>query len=148
MKPVIILVRGIQGSGKTTLAKNLVKYDNKLVRINRDDIRAMLCTEWSYAFESVVIKMQLSMVKAALDKGYSVVIDDVSNLNEKTINRLKQTFPNTEIQLKDICLLTDVNECIRRDALRENPIGEKVIRETYNRYIDVIEHYTSMNKVK
>lgn len=146
MKPVIILVRGIQGSGKTTLAKNLVKYGNKLVRINRDDIRAMLCTEWSYAFESVVIKMQLSMVKAALDKGYSVVIDDVSNLNEKTINRLKQTFPNTEIQLKDICLLTDVNECIRRDALRENPIGEKVIRETYNRYIDVIEHYTSMNK--
>lgn len=140
MKPVIILVRGIQGSGKTTLAKNLVKYDNKLVRINRDDIRAMLCTEWSYAFESVVIKMQLSMVKAALDKGYSVVIDDVSNLNEKTINRLKQTFPNTEIQLKDICLLTDVNECIRRDALRENPIGETVIRETYNRYIDVIEH--------
>lgn len=146
MKPVIILVRGIQGSGKTTLAKNLVKYDNKLVRINRDDIRTMLCTEWSYAFESIVIKMQLSMVKAALDKGYSVVIDDVSNLNEKTINRLKQTFPNTEIQLKDICLLTDVNECIRRDALRENPIGEKVIRETYNRYIDVIEHYTSMNK--
>lgn len=146
MKPVIILVRGIQGSGKTTLAKNLVKYDNKLVRVNRDDIRAMLCTEWSYAFESVVIKMQLSMVKAALDKGYSVVIDDVSNLNEKTINRLKQTFPNTEIQLKDICLLTDVDECIRRDALRENPIGEKVIRETYNRYIDVIQHYTSMNK--
>ena len=140
MKPVIILVRGIQGSGKTTLAKNLVKYDNKLVRINRDDIRAMLCTEWSYAFESVVIKMQLSMVKAALDKGYSVVIDDVTNLNEKTINRLKQTFPNTEIQLKDICLLTDVNECIRRDALRENPIGETIIRETYNRYIDVIEH--------
>lgn len=146
MKPIIILVRGIQGSGKTTLAKNLVKYDNKLVRVNRDDIRAMLCTEWSYAFESVVIKILLSMVKAALDKGYSVVIDDVSNLNEKTINRLKQTFPNTEIQLKDICLLTDVNECIRRDALRENPIGEKVIRETYNRYIDVIEHYTSMNK--
>jgi len=146
MKPTIILVRGIQGSGKTTLAKNLVKYDNKLVRINRDDIRAMLCTEWSYAFESVVIKMQLSMVKEALDKGYSVIIDDVSNLNEKTINRLKRTFPNTEIQLKDICLLTDVNECIRRDALRENPIGEKVIRETYNRYIEVIEHYASMNK--
>lgn len=146
MKPTIILVRGIQGSGKTTLAKNLVKYDNKLVRINRDDIRAMLCTEWSYAFESVVIKMQLSMVKEALDKGYSVVIDDVSNLNEKTINRLKRTFPNTEIQLKDICLLTDVNECIRRDTLRENPIGEKVIRETYNRYIEVIEHYASMNK--
>ena len=146
MKPTIILVRGIQGSGKTTLAKNLVKYDNKLVRINRDDIRAMLCTEWSYAFESVVIKMQLSMVKEALDKGYSVVIDDVSNLNEKTINRLKRTFPNTEIKLKDICLLTDVNECIRRDALRENPIGEKVIRETYNRYIEVIEHYASMNK--
>lgn len=146
MKPTIILVRGIQGSGKTTLAKNLVKYDNKLVRINRDDIRAMLCTEWSYAFESVVIKMQLSIVKEALDKGYSVIIDDVSNLNEKTINRLKRTFPNTEIQLKDICLLTDVNECIRRDALRENPIGEKVIRETYNRYIEVIEHYASMNK--
>ena len=146
MKPVIILVRGIQGSGKTTLAKNLVKYDNKLVRVNRDDIRAMLCTEWSYAFESIVIKMQLSMVKAALDKGYSVVIDDVSNLNENTINRLKQTFPGVEIQMKDICLLTPLDECIRRDALRKNPIGETIIKETYNRYVDVIEHYVSMKK--
>ena len=146
MKPVIILVRGIQGSGKTTLAKNLVKYDNMLVRINRDDIRAMLCTEWSYAFEKVVVKMQLSMVKAALDKGYSVVIDDVSNLNENTINRLKQTFPDVEIQMKDICLLTPLEECIKRDAIRENPIGEEVIKETYNRYVDIIEHYVSMKK--
>lgn len=29
--------------------------------------------------------------------------------------------------------------CIERDSKRENPIGEKVIRETYNRYKHIIE---------
>jgi predicted kinase len=29
---------------------------------------------------------------------------------------------------------TPLEECLRRDSLRDNPIGEKVIRDTYYRY--------------
>ena len=32
-----------------------------------------------------------------------------------------------------------LEECIERDSKRENPIGEKVITETYNKYKDTIE---------
>ena len=42
--PKIILCRGIQGNGKTTLAKQWALEDNEhRVRFNNDDIRNMLC---------------------------------------------------------------------------------------------------------
>lgn len=36
--------------------------------------------------------------------------------------------------------MSSVDECIRRDAMRPNPIGEKVIRQTWKRYKDFIIH--------
>ena len=37
----IILCRGIQGSGKTTWAKQYCKEHPNTIRVNRDDIRQM-----------------------------------------------------------------------------------------------------------
>lgn len=37
----IILCRGIQGSGKTTWAKQYCKEHPNSIRVNRDDIRAI-----------------------------------------------------------------------------------------------------------
>lgn len=38
----IILCRGIQGSGKTTWAKNYCNEHPNSTRVNRDDLRAMM----------------------------------------------------------------------------------------------------------
>lgn len=39
--PKLILCRGIQGSGKTTWAKQYCKEHPNTIRVNRDDIRQM-----------------------------------------------------------------------------------------------------------
>ena len=41
-----------------------------------------------------------------------------------------------EVEYKDFFI--PVEECIRRDAMRPNPIGEKVIKQTWRRYRDFI----------
>ena len=47
MKHELIILQGIQGSGKTTWAKNWVKEDPKhRVRFNQDDIRNMFGVYW------------------------------------------------------------------------------------------------------
>ena len=38
----IILCRGIQGSGKTTWAKNYCNEHPNSIRVNRDDLRAVM----------------------------------------------------------------------------------------------------------
>ena len=40
--PKLILCRGIQGSGKTTWAKQYCKEHPNSIRVNRDDIRAII----------------------------------------------------------------------------------------------------------
>jgi hypothetical protein len=75
-----------------------------------------------------------------MQKGWDIVIDNM-NLNPKDwefyegiVKTHNQTFPQLpyEIEYKDF--FTPVEECIRRDAMRPNPIGEQVIRATWKRY--------------
>jgi tRNA uridine 5-carbamoylmethylation protein Kti12 len=40
---------------------------------------------------------------------------------------------------------TPLEVCIERDSKRENPIGAKVITETYNRYKEYLESYGQTN---
>ena len=54
MKTILIL-RGLQGSGKTTFAKEWVNKDpESRVRFNRDDIRNMLGKYWVPKRESLI----------------------------------------------------------------------------------------------
>ena len=55
----IILCRGIQGSGKSTWAKQWVAEDPEhRVRFNNDDVRNMLGVYWVPSRESVVSTMR------------------------------------------------------------------------------------------
>ena len=150
MKHDLIILQGIQGSGKTTWAKNWVKEDPKhRVRFNQDDIRNMFGVYWVPSRESLVKTMHNSFLNEAMLEGYDIVLDNM-NLNQKTLNEIKEIVEefNKWISLSQIDLHYDIKyqtffdtpleECIARDSKRENPIGENVIRNTYNKYKDVI----------
>ena len=150
MKHELIILQGIQGSGKTTWAKNWVKEDPKhRVRFNQDDIRNMFGVYWVPSRESLVKTMHNSFLNEAMLEGYDIVLDNM-NLNQNTLNEIKEIVEefNKWISLSQIDLHYDIKyqtffdtpleECIARDAKRENPIGENVIRNTYNKYRDVI----------
>lgn len=135
----IILCRGIQGSGKTTFAKQWVLEDPEhRVRFNNADIRNMLGKYWVPSREPIVKIMKSSFISGAAIFRMDVVIDNM-NLNSKEIEYWKdvaKTF-NYDLEIKNF--FTPLQECIDRDSKRPNPIGEKVIRNTYEKYKGILE---------
>lgn len=136
----LIICRGIQGSGKSTWAKQWCHEDPKhRVRFNNDDIRNMLGDYWVPDREKLVTEAKSNMITFALITGYDVVVDNM-NLNPKEDTWIRTLCTNIEkdkgihidIEYKDFFI--PVEECIRRDAMRPNPIGEKVIKDTWRRY--------------
>ena len=155
MKHELIILQGIPSSGKTTWAKNWVNEDSEhRVRFNRDDIRNMLGKYWIPSRESLINAMYESFLNQAMLEGYDIVLDNM-NLNQKSLSKIKETVEefNKWISLSPVDLHYDIRyqtffdtpleECIARDAKRENPIGEEVIRNTYNKYKDIINNYFS-----
>lgn len=146
--PKIILTRGIQGSGKSTWAKKWVEEDPEhRVRWNNDDFNKMLGYKWIPEKADFIANMRLDFLKSAMQKGYDIVVDNM-NLDPKHlefIRKLVNTYNSLSsskrvyiIAIKDFFDISS-EECIERDSKRENPIGEKVITETYNKYKDTIE---------
>lgn len=146
----IIILRGLQGSGKSTFAKQWVNENPEhRLRFNRDDIRNMLGKYWVPSRESLIDSMYWNLLEQATSSGYDIVIDNM-NLNEKYINEVNTFVEETnlwleqaladfkyEVEIKDF-FHVPLQTCIDRDAQRENPIGEKVIKNTFNKYKDKI----------
>ena len=152
MKHELIILQGIPSSGKTTWARNWVNEDSEhRVRFNRDDIRNMLGKYWVPSRESLINAIYESFLNQAMLEGYDIVLDNM-NLNQKTLTEIKETVEefNKWISLSSVDLHYDIKyqtffdtsleECITRDAKRENPIGEEVIRNIYNKYKDIINN--------
>lgn len=150
-KKKLILCRGIQGSGKTTWARQWVEEDpENRVRINNDDLRNMLGKYWVTSRENLVSSIKENMAEEAISRGYDIVVDNM-NLNPKEVLFWKRMIEDAnmdpdgykyEIEFKDFFI--SLEECIRRDAMRPNPIGEKVIRETWKRY----KHFIQTSEVE
>ena len=135
----IILCRGIQGSGKTTWAKQWVLEDPEhRVRFNNDDIRNMLGKYWVPSREPIVTTMKNSFISGAAIFRMDVVIDNM-NLNSKELDYWKDIARmfNYDLEIKNF--FTPLQDCIERDSKRPNPIGEEVIRKTYEKYKDILK---------
>lgn len=152
MSKKIILTRGIQGSGKSTWAKAWVAEDPEhRIRINNDDLRNMFGVYWVPSREDVVSHAKQTIVTYAMGKQYDIVVDNM-NLNPKEVqywtnvanyyNGYTKTGEHYEIEFKDFFI--PLEECIRRDSARTNPIGEKVIRDTWKRY----KHFIQTSEVE
>ena len=147
----IILCRGIQGSGKTTWAKQWVLEDPEhRVRFNNDDIRNMLGKYWVPSRE-VSKKLEKVFLLNSMSYGFDIVIDNM-NLNPKELeyyntmlnnwNNPKGVLPSVvrpkyDLEFKDFFI--PLQKCIERDSKRPNPIGEEVIRKTYEKYKDILK---------
>ena len=150
--PKIILCRGIQGSGKTTFAKQWVLEDPEhRVRFNNDDIRNMLGKYWVPSREFLVKDLRRTFMCDSMFLGLNIVIDNM-NLNPEEIeyySTVLDSWNNHLVRPKYILEFKDffipLQECIDRDSKRPNPIGEEVIRKTYEKYKDIIEAHSESN---
>ena len=112
----------------------------------------MLGKYWVTSREGLVSDIKKRAAQYAMYRNYDIVVDNM-NLNPKEVkfwedlvwthneivgnNELKNEYDLYEIEFKDFFI--SVEECVRRDAMRPNPIGEKVIRDTWKRYKHFIQ---------
>jgi tRNA uridine 5-carbamoylmethylation protein Kti12 len=147
----VILTKGLPGSGKTTWAKTFVA--EKLIldkeiwkRVNKDDLRAMMdANQWSKENEAFILSVRDYIITMALLNNYNVIVDD-TNLHPKHVEQIQTIVtmhndhilpkqPKCELIIKDF---TDVplETCIERDAKRERTVGEAVIRDMHERFLN------------
>ena len=81
----LILTRGIQGSGKSTWARQWVEEDpENRVRINNDDIRNMLGKYWVLSRESLVSNIKEDLVEQPVQEVEAPVTETVAENTEVT----------------------------------------------------------------
>ena len=142
----VIICQGLPASGKTTWAKEWVKEEpTRRVRFNRDDVRNMLGKYWVPGREDLIDSIYDSFMNEAMLAGYDIVIDNM-NLNDKTIKEIQRYVGefNDWIRLSVLDIHYDIEfkkfldvpleTLLERDSKREQPIGEKVIRDLYTKY--------------
>lgn len=136
MRSKIIFLKGLPASGKTTFAKELVEKDPVLyVRLNKDDMRNMLHDgKWSGGREKIIIHAERELAELFLKDGKIVIIDD-TNLHDKHKEFFIQLAKNYNADFEERFFDTPLEECIERDKKREKRVGEKVIRDMYNRHL-------------
>jgi predicted kinase len=128
----ILMLRGLQGSGKSTFCNNLTKTDKNWLRVNRDSIRKdFFGGIWSRDREKTVVAIEKNMVKTMIENGFSVVIDD-TNVSAHNQNLWKEFAREYSATFETKIMDTSIEECIHRDSLRTGSerIGQAIICKT------------------
>ena len=141
----LILTVGISASGKTTWAES----QKNIVNINRDNIRFSVVqpgSDWStYKFnkknEKRVTELELNAATEVTKFGSDIIISN-TNLNSKTREFWKDfaKHHNYEFEIKEFPITLE--EAIKRDNLRQNGVGERVIRKQYQQWLEYIGRKT------
>jgi len=144
MSKTVIITKGIPASGKSTWAKEQIdKNPGMYKRVNKDDLREMLDnSNWSDSNEKFILKLRDQIIIEGLKAGKHVICDD-TNLDPKHETRIREIVSeynktkNDSVQVVIVNFNISVTEAIKRDSKRSKPVGAKVIRDMYNKYLKI-----------
>lgn len=126
--PRLVMLSGLPASGKSTLAKKLVKESGNMGRVNRDSLRAMLFDSvWSGKREGVVVECEKAIARVLFLEGMSVVVDD-TNLSSRHRQMWSQFAQSNGESFETKNLDVDLDTCLVRDSVRGvESVGPAVI---------------------
>lgn len=132
----ICLTVGAPASGKSTWAKlELAKDPNNYVRVNNDDIRAMLNGSiYSADYEKLITETRKFLIKEGLKRNKHIIIDNV-NANKRHFEdacAIARSM-NKDIQVYEKIFYLELDELLERDNKREGKakVGEDVVKKWY-----------------
>src|SRR5574344_1183980 len=121
-KPILILMVGVCGSGKSTKAKELaVKYNATI--ISSDSIRAELYDINDQEHNNEVFDLLHKRVRELLKNDINVIVD-ATNITMKS----RRKFMDYDATKVAYIMRTDYGICVARDLNRERTVGEHVIK--------------------
>lgn len=136
----IVLVCGLQGSGKTHFAKHYFKQTNRK-RINRGELRKALYTmtqfgdEWSPNYfneidETLVKHTERKIIEHFLQNRRKILIDNTSVTKESRKNYI-QLAKQMKKSLGVIYLNIPLEKCLERNKLNEDHVPEQIIANLF-----------------
>lgn len=148
MDKIIYLTKGLPGSGKSTWAKEFIdKSNGQVINICKDDLRSMLHNKHhSKHREHYIQKIRDLITVDAVESGYSVIWSD-TNLHPVHEQRARELAESLNIKVKIVDFThVDIETCIKWDLKRFDSVGEKVIRDSYRKYLKKDEEKLVQNK--
>lgn len=131
-QPKLFMLIGLPGSGKSTFARNRVKfYDNKwreteLVIVSSDSIREELYGTRSCQKDPTrIFEIARERVIDSLEQGYDVIFDATNITRKNRISFLNKIPAYTE-KFAQICW-APISTCIERDLKREFSVKANII---------------------
>ena len=141
MKREILILKGLPASGKTTFAKKFVEENEGWVRINRDDLRHMSGIYWVPSREDYISSVEAAAILNALITGHNVIVDatNLSKAAKDIVDKAVEAFTGMKegntVEVSEKFFDIPLPDCIARDAARENPVGERVIRSMWRKHL-------------
>lgn len=138
----LILMVGVPGSGKSTIAKNVLKFAegaNTIRYISRDEIRYDLLEPGDsyFAKENLVMRYFIDEIREGLEEGYDVIAD-ATHLNEASRFKIISRMLGTAASIKAILVDTPIEVVLGRN---NNRAGLEKVPET-----QILKMYTSFEK--
>lgn len=131
----IIFLKGLPASGKSTWAKEQLDKGG-YIRVSKDDIRTHFTGKWTKRREKDVMAIRDGLIRLGIELKKNVIVDD-TNLNpihEKVVKGIAEEL-GVAFEVNDSFLQVSPEECVKRDLQRANSVGEGVIWEMYEKYI-------------
>lgn len=136
---MLIVLRGLPASGKSTWARSFVAEDpsNRLA-LSRDGLRSMFADRDDAPFgcaEDEVTDIQKYAVRSMLKRGKTVLVDD-TNLPHRRVREWLAMAEEQSVKwyVEDFTTVS-VEECLRRNVLRQRQVPEEVIRGMHQKFI-------------
>ena len=121
------MLKGLPGSGKSTVARQIVKESGNCGRVNRDDLRAMLFESvWTGKREQVTVDCEKAIAEVLFKHGMNPVIDD-TNLSERHRMMWSEFAKVQDQQFSVHDIGTSIEVCRERDRARDSSVGRAVI---------------------
>lgn len=131
----LIMMVGCPASGKSTVAKNFATSSTYGgLYVSRDVIRFSMVKEDEEYFskEDEVFEKFVEIIQEGLITNERVYVD-ATNLNEKSRNKVLDKLNLDNVDLYAIVMKTPLEECLRRNALREGRecVPESAVRRMF-----------------
>jgi len=139
---IVLITRGLSGSGKTTWSTEFVKNNPAFLRISRDDIDFMLSKDfYGKEKENLVFKVRDFLIEQILTSGFNLVLDEpylvplrVSQINKELKKYVDTTGNSLQVKIQDFIDIP-LEQCLKRDKERFFHVGDRFIRDYHRRYV-------------